>query len=252
MSDSPATDLGAALVGAFVAYVEATRRARGYDRPSGWDDALATGRDMLDRQLGDLLAQPFTEQRRSPLELFQEALREPTRILADASTPQPVRDPGKVRALPGDLYDLAPASSQELGEDVWRAHLAWGAAKAAAITAGNAPSPRVGYLGTNLMDRSAIESAAQRSALAVEAWSALDDVDAAIAVGGLMRVFIDLTHPAADDAIRRLAATRTRVVAFGPHVDDFAMTRAASLGADEVVPRSRFFRKLKEYLPDLV
>ena len=45
-----------------------------------------------------------------------------------------VRDEVTVNALPGDRYGLAPASSRELGDEVWEAHLRWGAAKAAALT----------------------------------------------------------------------------------------------------------------------
>ena len=40
-----------------------------------------------------------------------------------------------------------------------------------------------------------------------------------------------------------------RIVAYGPHVDDIAMARARSLGAKDVVPRSRLFGKLVDWLP---
>jgi hypothetical protein len=61
-------------------------------------------------------------------------MRFPTRALAEAGTPPVRRDPAAVAALPGDLYDLAPASSRPLGDAAWEAHMAWGAAKAAAMT----------------------------------------------------------------------------------------------------------------------
>ena len=35
--------------------------------------------------------------------------------------------------LAANVYDLAPASSRDLGEEVWAAHLQWGARKAAAL-----------------------------------------------------------------------------------------------------------------------
>ena len=44
-------------------------------------------------------------------------------------------------ALPGDVYDLAPASTRDLGDEVWALHLAWGAAKAAAFKRRPAPPP---------------------------------------------------------------------------------------------------------------
>ena len=64
-------------------------------------------------------------------------------------------------------------------------------------------------------------------------------------------VLVDLTHVAADDAIRSFSAAGLRVVAFGPHVDDVAMARAAALGAGEVLPRSRVIRRLPDLLPRL-
>ena len=67
------------------------------------------------------------------MELFQEALRFPTAKLEQAGHRPVPRDELVANALPGDLFDLAPASSNDLGEATWRAHLAWGASKAAAM-----------------------------------------------------------------------------------------------------------------------
>lgn len=61
---------------------------------------------------------------------FQQAMSFPTAALTAAGTTPPSRDPVAVNALPGDRFDLAPASSRDLGEEVWRAHIAWGMAKA--------------------------------------------------------------------------------------------------------------------------
>ena len=82
-----------------------------------------------------LLSLPFHRQSRGPLELFQDAVRFPTAVLQEAGVAAVPGTRPPATALPGDLYDLAPASSQELGEDVWGAHLAWGAAKAAGPSA---------------------------------------------------------------------------------------------------------------------
>ena len=230
-------DLSARLREAFVAvysdYIAARLEEKGYQPPEGWDDAVSTGRAWLDDALRVLLAKPFREQRRSPLEVFQEALAEPTRVLAAAGTPAPPRDEVQVRALPGDVYDLAPASSQELGESVWEVHLQWGATKAKAIT-----GPAVAYVGGNLMDRSQIQSAAERRHLSVLVWRSVDEIERGLATSAVVRAFVDLTHEAADDALRRLAETRIKVIAFGPHVDDIAITRARSLGAADAVARS--------------
>ena len=216
--------------------------------PPGLDAVLDTGLRWLGAELQALLGLAFAEQRRSPLEVFQEAMRFPTAALQKATVAPVARDPAQEAALPGDSYDLAPASSQALGEEAWGAHLAWGAAKARAL-AGEVASPTVPpvvVVSDNLMDRATIEPAirgAGLDAVFLRSIDRLDDTGPDPVV-----TFVDLEHPEADGAIRRLAA-RSRVIAYGPHVDDFAMVRAQSLGADEALPRSRFFRKLPELLP---
>jgi hypothetical protein len=60
----------------------------------------------------------------------------PTDALTGADVAPVVRDDVTVAAMPGDRFALAPASSSELGDDAWRAHLAWGAEKASAIIGG--------------------------------------------------------------------------------------------------------------------
>ncbi|MCY3653255.1 MAG: hypothetical protein F4Z36_02490 [Acidimicrobiia bacterium] len=101
--------------------------------PDDWEEAIAKGTIWLENALADLLERPFGEQDRGPLELFQEALRFPTYALEQAGNQPVSRDETTRNALPGDLFGLAPASSRDLGEEAWMAHLSWGAAKAAAI-----------------------------------------------------------------------------------------------------------------------
>jgi hypothetical protein len=84
-------------------------------------------------ELGSLLALPYAQQSRGPLEVFQEAIRFPTHAMQAAGIEPVVRDEVAINALPGDIYDLAPTSSRDLGEQVWEAHLRWGAAKAEAL-----------------------------------------------------------------------------------------------------------------------
>lgn len=131
---SVSDELRTALVEGYEPYVR--RRLAERDLPADDDlsAALATGRAWLDRELAELLAVPFADQRRGPLEVFQEAVRFPTDALSRAGVPEARRDDAAVRALPGDRYDLAPASSAQIDEEVWRRHLAWGAAKARAVT----------------------------------------------------------------------------------------------------------------------
>lgn len=128
-----ASSLRILLVGAYPAVVRRRLATRGTNPPPGLEGALAEGTAWLDAALGDLLERPYREQRRGPLEVFQEAMRFPTEVLAAAGVEAPDRDPVAAGALPGDSYDLAPASSRDLGEEVWAAHLRWGAEKAAGM-----------------------------------------------------------------------------------------------------------------------
>lgn len=237
------------FVAAFRPFVVARLAELGIDAPSGLDHALAAGERWLEDELAAFTETPFRDQRRSPLEVFQEAMRFPGDALAEADVQPPPRDPGAAMALPGDIYDLAPASSQDLGEAAWRAHLAWGAEKARTFAAG--PAARVGWLGRNLMDRSRIEAAVTAASLELQVWSSEADLAGGPEERRPLMAFIDLEHPDADGAISALAASGVRTIAYGPHVDDLAMMRARGLGADEVHARSRFFRDLADLLPKL-
>lgn len=131
-----AEELTRALTHAYRPYVEAILRSRQID-PVPVTDAIAEGETWLERALTDLLTKPFADQRRGPLEVFQEAMRFPTEALQAAGVPPEPRDEVTANALPGDVYDLAPASSRDLGEEVWQAHLHWGARKAQALKDGD-------------------------------------------------------------------------------------------------------------------
>ncbi|MDE0374646.1 MAG: hypothetical protein OXK16_01625 [bacterium] len=129
-----AAELASVLVTAYAPYVRDRVARLGLDVPPGMDGAIEEGRRWLETALPDLLGRPFASQDRGPLELFQEALRFPTAALERAGHQPVPRDELVTNALPGDLFDLAPASSNDLGEAAWKSHLAWGASKAAAMT----------------------------------------------------------------------------------------------------------------------
>ena len=131
-----ADDLARALTDAYRPYVEATLASRQID-PTQIADAISEGEAWLHEALTDLLDIPFARQRRGPLEVFQEAMRFPTEALRAQGVAPVARDEVTTNALPGDVYDLAPASSRDLGEAVWRAHLTWGARKAHALRDGD-------------------------------------------------------------------------------------------------------------------
>ena len=232
---------------AYRPYVVARLAELGIETPASLDAALSKGERWLADELAAFIETPFLDQRRSPLEIFQEAMKFPTQALAEGGIEPSRRDAGAIAALPGDEYDLAPASSRALGEAAWQAHLAWGAHKAKAFVT----DVKVGWLGSNLMDRSQIEPIVKGASLHLERWANQEDVDAALAVKPPVMAIVDLEHPAADAAIVALAAGKVKTVAYGPHVDDVAMMRARSLGADEVHARSRFFRQLSSSLPRL-
>ncbi len=215
------------------------------------DLAISNGEQWLRRQLAELLEQPFAKQQRSPLELFQAAARFPTEALSAAGAPPVIRDHAASAALPGDVYGLAPASSQELTSEAWRAHLAWGASKAQAM-AHRVRRPLAGVYSRNLMDRSRIELELHAAGFDVFLLRNLDLVRKAMAGKKPSVAFVDLESPDVDEVVLVLTGAGIRVVAYGPHVDDLGLQRALTLGAADAVPRARFFGRVQEYLPQIV
>ena len=221
--------------------------------------AIAEGAAFLDDQLLALFSLPPGDQRRTPLELFRESLRYPTAALAAAGAAPVDRDGEQRAALPEDPYDLSPASSEELGDEVWSAHLAWGVAKAE-VVAGMVPAPARStqpsgrpcamLVSGDLMDRTKVESVAEQLGFELVVARNPAAVEAALDRRPVV-AFVDITHPAADDAIRALSAVTRRTIGFGPHVDDVALIRAKTLGAADAVPRSRFFSHLRDWFPTL-
>ena len=241
--DAPAAALHSAFVGGFRSYLNAIFADR--DWPALPAGSIDDAEDWLDETLQALLEQPFAEQRRSPLEIVQEAMAGITEALTAAGAPPVLRDPVAVAALPGDLYGIAPASSSALGEESFQAHIAWGAAKAKALAPLVTGAGRgVAVVSGDLMDISRFEDAVNGAGMQLQAWGKTKEGEPRPVVA-----FVDLTHPDADEAIERFAAEGVRVIAYGPHVDEDAMARAALLGAGDVVPRSRLFRSVEEYLP---
>jgi hypothetical protein len=213
--------------------------------------AIETGENWLRAELTALLEQPFLEQQRSPLAVFQEAARFPTEALRAAGAAPIKRDHVTENALPGDVYGLAPASSQELTSEAWRAHLAWGAAKAQAMSH-QVLRPAAGVYTRNLMDRSKIETELQSAGFDAFLLRNVDLVKRAMAGKKPSIAFVDLESPDGDEVIRVLSGAGVRVVVYGPHVDDFGLQRARSLGASEAVPRSRFFGRIADHLPRIM
>jgi hypothetical protein len=91
---------------------------------------------------------------------------------------------------------------------------------------------RVMALVDDLMDRSRVSGALADVAFTRKP-EACADADV---------VIVDLGRHAAAVAPVRVAAPSAWIVAFGPHVDDDALTAASRDGADVVLARSIFFR----------
>lgn len=224
--DSRSQALRQALVDAYRPYLASIAAAHDIA------GAAADGERWLAMALDELLGAHLANQSRGPLEVFQEALRFPTEALAAAGVEPPPRSEAERAALPGDTYGLAPASSQVLGEEVWRAHIEWGAAKAAVLTT-------VCWFGRDLADRAKIEHAA------TEAGRRL--VIAPDSVDECGRVVVDLDFGGADAAVEQATAAGVPTVAYGPHVDRDRLDKASASGA-MALPRSRFFGDLALYV----
>lgn len=78
------------------------------------------------------------------------------------------------------------------------------------------------------------------------------DLDAVPADRDVRQVVVDLDHPLADEAgvarLRLAFPPPIQIVAFGPHVDADRLRAARRAGADLVLPRSEFSRRLPELL----
>jgi hypothetical protein len=226
------SELADRLVAAYRPYVLGVIDGRGWEAPEDMGSALERGEAWLRDTLDALLSLSFAEQHRGPLEVFQEAMRFPAEALAAAGVPQPVRDETRLGVLPGDVYDLAPASSRALGEEVWQAHLVWGAAKARALT-----RRTVMTVTSNLIDLSRIREAAASAGMVAAGWNKSELDGAAV-------VCIDLEQAGARNAIRTCVEAGVPAVAYGPHVAADLLDGARALGAGIVLPRSRFFAQL--------
>jgi DNA-binding NarL/FixJ family response regulator len=90
---------------------------------------------------------------------------------------------------------------------------------------------RIAALVSDLIDRSRISGALDGVEF-VRTADACADADV---------VVIDLARFGASVTSVRATAPRARIVVFGPHVDTALLDQAQRDGADEVLPRSRFF-----------
>jgi hypothetical protein len=247
-----------AFVDSFPSFVIGRLHERGIELSASIIAAIDSGRAWLDKGLSELFAIDPALQRSSPLALFQAALAFPTEALAREGVAPVARDETTERTVPGDRYDLAPASSQSLGEEAWSAHVAWGAAKAKALGAHPRPAqasrrprevvPEVALFSTDTGIREEIEVVVRRVGLTLAVWRNPGALEAGLYGGDPVVALVDLDHRSADDALRRLGERGVVTLACGSEVDDFVIARALTLGASEVIPK----RALTDRLPGLL
>lgn len=223
------------------------------------DEGVRQGAQWLEAELNQWAAQSAGEQHRGPLQIFQTAVAFPTAGLEAAGIVPPARDASAQRALPGDLYGLAPASSRDIGGDAWRAHIEWGIAKAKLVAdvvpagvapaAGTRSSLAVAAVTMNQADRAAVHLVAVERGLPVRHWRNPGAIARGLEDETPRWAVVDVDHAAADEAVRLLAGAGVKIVVYGPAPDDLAMARWMALGATTLVPRDRLAAVLESWLP---
>jgi hypothetical protein len=255
--------LAASLVVAFPRFVEGKLASLGVEPDTEVVKAAEAGCISLGHALNELVYASLPMQSESPLQLVRMATQPIAEALAAAGVPVPMRDERAVEIHPEDVYDLYPASSRELGDDVWQLQMQWGLEKAR-VVAGMVPAPAehvtaepsagvpaVALFGLGRESRDAISAS-----LAGLGYEPLVWRNPAALASGVGRsptlVLVDLAHPGAHEAIRVLVAADVRVVAVGAHVDDLVAPGIMALGAQEVIQLDRLLDRLPDLLPRIV
>jgi len=250
-----------ALVEAFAPYVRARLGERDIEPSDSVATAIEMGATWLDGRLGELFAAAPAAQRSSPLALFQAALAFPTEALERDGVAPVARDEAEVATLPGDRYRLAPASSQDLGEEAWQAHVVWGVAKAKALgarpgPAEAAPPPSrvataVALFSADAELRNDVGIVVRGAGFSLAVWRNPGALDAGLAAGRPVMAIVDLDHRTSDEALRALKQAGVPAIAVGSAVDDVVTARTRSLGAGEVLSRGRLQDRLPALLPQI-
>ena len=112
---------------------------------------------------------------------------------------------------------------------------------------------RVLYVTSDLFFSSRVSSLARECGIAVDFVAAVNAEERISA--GVRLVILDLAQRSLDTAslvraIREKADSAT-IVAYGPHVDEDALSAAREAGCDEVLPRSQFDQQILQILQRL-
>ena len=239
--------LHAALVSAFPMYTTGLFADRGYPLDRKVVLAIEAATTQLDLELAAELERPFVDQRRTPLEMFAGSLESLTPVLEEEGI-------AALSDRPDDPYELAPGSSSALGDAVQTAHLAWGSAKAAALTGGDPRGPQRPAVVVVTMDRATRQQLCQAAErLGYECFAARNPsaVAGAVATEAAKLAFVDLGHRAAHDAVDRLTGAGVPTTVFGAEIDDLTETGLRAAGVRDVVERERLLSNPEDHLPAL-
>ena len=250
--------LAAALVAAFPEYLKRRLADLGVRELPPLEAPLAASVE-LGTLVDEHLRISGTRYQESPLELVRIA----TEPLSDALAAQGVsparRDERDREIHPDNVYALYPATSRDLGEEVWRLHMRWGVEKAR-VVAGVVPAPisqeeatakrvpAVALFGISRDQRAQLQAAVGEHGYETLVWRN----PAALAAGRPAQpalVVVDLRHPHAVDAIRDLAGDGITVLAVAEDPDDFTLAGMMALGAADVVSLDRIVDGLHRLLP---
>lgn len=241
--------LHSTLVSAFPAYVTAVFTERGYPLNRTMAVAIEEATAFLDVELAVVLEQEYQQQRRSPLELFRAALEMLAPTLAGAGMSRAATG---LSTAEGDTYGLAPGSSSVLGSEAHDAHLAWGAAKAAAFVAGRSTTPREQAILLMAADRGeqdvllpllgspGVECLAARNPAAIAT---------AIEQRAVLIAFVNFAHRSARSAVTRLVEADVPTIVYGDGIDDLTETGLLAQGIRAVIERDVFLADPGRFVP---
>lgn len=241
--------LHAAMVAAFPDYVTSVFAERGYPLDRHAVETIEHAAVALDWALSEELSLPFRRQRRGPLELFQSAARTTAQVLEEAGI-APLQSSGRMGEI--DPYGLVPGSSSALGTEVHEAHLAWGAAKAAAFVETHHPTAKgkvTLVLAGDRSERAALVDALGSSGVVCVSVrnpaGVSDALDESIVLGAV----VDLDHRSGREVIRSLLGAGVPTVAFGDGIDDLTETGLRAQGVRTVVERRQLLDDPRRYVP---
>ncbi len=104
----------------------------------------------------------------------------------------------------------------------------------------------------DLIFTSKLSATATAAGTSVTFVRALEALGGQLGRGGVSLVLVDLSAGGGDPleaiALARASSPEVQIVAFGPHVEGDLMNAARERGADTVLARSAFVRKLPELL----